>query len=146
MNKVSVLVAMMLMGCGAEVIHGPQGPAGPKGEQGVGCSAVTLAVSADLPNGGALITCGSDAVIVRNGAQGQKGDSTLAEVIVPCPDTATSHSEILLRVDNIVLASFSANQQGGHTRLVVLVPGVQYVTTDGRSCGFKVSEQGDLIY
>lgn len=144
-NKLTVgLVAFLLAACGKEVIKGIPGPAGQRGANGEGCSVQAVGASPTLPNGGALITCGSTSTIVANGSDGAPGAASVMEVIVPCPETATAHSETLLRAGNVVIASFSSNAQGDNTRLTVLVPGQGYVTTDNRGCSFSINANGEL--
>lgn len=101
---------------GADGAVGPAGPTGPQGPAG------------------------------PTGPQGPPGASYTLKSITPCPDnTSVPFPETLLCLDDTTLY---AVYDGGHgyTRLVALVEGPTYVTTDGRSCVFKVGPSCTLSY
>lgn len=120
--------------------QGPQGDTGPrgeKGEPGIGCSIAAA-------SNGAIITCGTNSVLILNGLDGADGEDgedapptayTITELIDPCGDES-GFDEILLRLaSGILIAHYS---HGNKQFLVSIGPG-NYVTTDGHSCSFSVS-------
>lgn len=123
------------------------GPVGPTGASGSSCT-VVQAVN------GALITCGTDSVLVLNGTDGQQGRAgeaapptayTVVGIVDPCGDASGIFDEVFLRLENgTLVASFSDNASGSNTRFSILVPG-SYITTDGSHCYFTIDNQLQLI-
>lgn len=128
---------------------GAVGQTGARGSDGASCSIV------EESNGsGAMITCGSQSVLVRNGEDGQNGANGLngkdaptyayqiLEIINPC-GAQGSHDEILLRFANgEVMAHYSDNTK---QFLTLLKPGFAYATTDGTSCQFTFQADGTIV-
>jgi hypothetical protein len=108
----------------------------------------------------ATITCGTNSVVIADGAQGEQGlgivgpqgiPGTSVEVIPFCPNNA-DHKEVGLKIGNTVVAFFQqtnsliVNAPGGQVsvlsglqgRLTVLKEGVTYSTTAGTNCNFKI--------
>jgi hypothetical protein len=87
---------------------------------------------------------------VCNGVDGQDGQDapptpfSPVGVIDPCGPQGP-YDEVLLQLSNgLILASFSENQDGLNTRLVLLPDGI-YKSTDGTSCIFKV-DSGNVTW
>lgn len=130
--------------------QGPQGEKGDKGDDGAGCTAITVAPSSLYPNGGVAILCGTDSVVVKNGAPGatgpagQNGVDAIVQIIDPCGDAPGIYDEVILKLaTGVLLASFSDNANGNNTRFSVLTPG-NYTTTDGSNCHFTVNTNGTI--
>ena len=102
-----------------------------------------LSCSVSQEANGALITCpdGSE-VFVPNGTDGQDGvdgiDGLFVGYVDPCGEE-TRHDELLYLDRNGNYHAWFANV--GH---VILLEGVNYVTTDGTSCRFTITN-GDII-
>lgn len=132
--------AMGPSGPAGEPIEGPQGP---QGVPGVGCSAVQV-------SNGAVITCGSDVVVILDGEDGQDGEQgpagqdapptayTVTELIDPCGDQA-GFDEVLLRLANGTLIAYYSSGNGNNRVefLATIGPG-NYQTTDSHHCQFMV--------
>lgn len=75
MRNLILVLTVMLVGCGdPEVVVGPVGPKGDQGipgEPGQSCTVTDIPANDAYPNGGALIECGNDAVVVENGTDGK---------------------------------------------------------------------------
>lgn len=70
-------------------------------------------------------------------------ETRVTEIIDPCGDSA-GYDEVLLRTnDGRVIAYF---ETGSNRYLSVLIPNVQYATTDGSNCSFKIDVDGNLVY
>lgn len=147
MNKlILVSVLCLISGCAApkDGLNGSTGASGVKGDAGVGCSVSEVLAGIVAPNGGSLITCGNITTLVKNGSTGAQGADapvsafSIVSMVDPCGDTAGIYDEVLLRLaDGTLLASFSDDAMGTHTRLSILEPGV-YQTTDGGHCHFTI--------
>lgn len=111
---------------------------------GSSCSVTPVLASQEYPNGGAVIVCGQQMVVVENGDTGPTGANSVLEVIDPCGNTSNIYDEVILRLSTgQLLASFSDNSNGKNTRFVILTQG-NYVTTDGSNCHFSVDANGNL--
>lgn len=82
---------------------------------------------------------------VCDGFDGEDGEDAtpspydIVDIVRPC--NGTGHSEVLLVLQNgTVLVSMSGDATGTNTRLGVLTDGT-YVTTDGNSCTFTLSNR-----
>lgn len=119
--SLTVFVAATILSC-----VGPQGPVGPKGDSGDSCTILQGA-------GFALIECpdGSSALVFDG------EDSASISWTNPCPGIETSHPELLLVQGGIYYAVYAS---GSKIHLARLVEGVQYRTTDGRDCRFKLED------
>jgi hypothetical protein len=124
-----------------EQIQGPkgdQGEAGQNGADGDSCTVSTVPA-------GSLIQCedGSSS-LVYNGTDGEDGESPLLDIVDPCGQE-TQFDEVLLvyEIDGelVYIAYF---QSGNNRRLAQLDEYVNYVTTDGSSCEFRI-EDGQLV-
>lgn len=154
MMKTNLMILLMLFnGCGREIgIPGPKGDKGDPGLNGVSCTVNEVVSSNEYPNGGAVITCGANVVVVKNGADGddgedgQPGANAVIQLIDPCGDYPSVHDEVILRLStNQLLASFSDNPNGKNTRFAVITPG-SYQTTDGTNCNFTVDLNGNVSW
>lgn len=145
MKKILIL-ALTLAACargpkGDQGAAGFSGADGQNGSDGVSCSVEQL-------SNGALVTCGDSQAVILNGLDGQDaltGMIGIAAILNPC-GIEFNNEEVLLKLSNgIVLALYDGGPQ--LDRLAVLVPGVEYETTDSHhnQCHFTIDENGDLI-
>lgn len=65
-----VLIGLLVTACSKETIRGPVGKSG---KDGVGCTVTTVVPSLEVPNGGALIMCGTTQSLITNGVNGAVG-------------------------------------------------------------------------
>jgi hypothetical protein len=88
---------------------------------------------------GAVVTCpNSEPVLIENGAIGPKGDPAEISDVDPCPANTggvSGHQERFLCINDALYAVYYAPPYSFLTRLK---DGVNYVTTDNRSCSFTV--------
>lgn len=157
-DLIVLLIVVLAIGCaktGEKGATGNNGAPGGSGRDGVGCTVSLLSPAPLTPYGGAMVTCGTDIVIISNGAPGPTGPQgipgmpapptayTVAGVVDPCGDAPGIYDEVFLRFANgNLVASFSDNINGYNTRLSELPDG-NYVTTDGSGCNFNVSTLGN---
>ncbi len=157
---VGTLLTLVITACAGESDE-PQGETGERGEPGTpgeagdsgeGCTVERVEL-------GAVVTCGNASVFVRDGDTGAKGDTgvgvageagvpgrdgvdgaaaTGVTLVTPCPDTAASvlYPERLLRFADGAVVAFYSSPDWMYNRLVTLIVGATYVTTDGRACQF----------
>lgn len=121
---------------GQDGAPGEQGEAGPAGPQGVSGSN-----GLDGRNG-------SDGVDGSDGLPGTPGiPGSLITPIIPCPNKPGSFPEVLLCIDNKLYAVFVGGT-GGNAKEVRYsqIPAGNYMTTDGRSCAFHVTNTCNLEY
>lgn len=123
--------------------QGPQGNTGPQGNaglDGISCTVVSVVPNTGFPTGGAKLTCGTQSVVVINGAQGASGASySVVQEITPCGASSSPWKEVLLQLaGGQLLGSFSDNASGLNTRLSN-IPDGSYVDTDNSGCNFTVS-------
>lgn len=107
---------------------------------------LSFATSCGRVRNGAMGPSGNTGATGSQGEQGLPGiDGTDAsiEVIDLCPDIAGNFPQVLFRIDEKLFTVYRSN--GNNTRLVELVPG-NYVTTDGRSCNFTVTNDLEVEY
>lgn len=144
--RYSAIIAglLLLIGCGPHRSGAPglQGPPGLPGTPGQGCSIQAV-------NGGAIVTCGPDQVLILDGAAGPQGPQgptgpvgpyNVAQIIDPCGD-GPGHDEILFVLGNgQIVAHYSS---GPLQFLTVLSPG-NYVTTDQQACNFTLTLEGTI--
>jgi hypothetical protein len=149
--------ATTLTGCGKKynttVIDGTPGEKGEKGDPGTngqngeGCDVQSVAHSVELPHGGAIVTCGTHAVLISNGAPGEDAEVTqytITQKIDPCGNAPGIFDELLLVfADGSLLATVSDNANGKNTRLAE-VPDGSWTTTDDSGCNFTVSTSGSM--
>ena len=115
-----------------------QGPAGADGAKGDSCTVSTVPA-------GSLIQCedGSSSLIY-NGTDGEDGESPLLDIVDPCGQE-TQFDEVLLvyEIDGqlVYIAYF---QSGNNSRLAQLDEYINYQTTDGTNCQFRI-EEGQLV-
>lgn len=138
---------------GGPGIQGPSGSTGPAGSSGTSCSAQQVV-------GGAIITCGSDMVVILHGtngidgADGQDGVDgtdgvdgsdgldapptpyTVTELVDPCGD-GPGFDEVILRLGNGSLMAHYAG--GGNLQFLTVIGDGNYVTTDNQSCNFSIA-------
>lgn len=88
--------------------RGPIGPQGPAGERGL----------PGLP-----------------GVDGTNGINAVIEMVDPCPSISAQHPELLLLSDGTFYAVYA---QGQKIHLTQLFEGIDYSTTDGRNCHFRI--------
>lgn len=144
-------------GCGDTQEAGDTGEHGETGEAGASCS--VAASVGDCYN----IQCGSTSARLCNGTpgtageQGERGsagaigergvpgvagaegvDATGITLVTPCPDTAGTvpYPERFIRFADGTVVAFYADPSWDRQRLVTLISGATYVTTDGRNCRF----------
>jgi hypothetical protein len=111
------------------------GPVGPSGAPGSSCTVNDV-------DDGAVILCedGSSSFI----EDGEDGASSLVEIIDPC-GTETTFDEVILVYEIDGAPVFIAYFENGSKRyLTTLDEGVNYRTTDGTKCDFKI-EDGQLV-
>ncbi len=95
-----------------------------------------------------LIENGSNGANGINGEDGEDGSSTVVTLVTPCQDTAVpqSYPEVLVCIGGETLFAVLTNNDNMRIRLVELLEGVIYNTTDGRSCSFTVEAACQLSY
>src|SRR6266850_1170174 len=100
--KVIILIwhiLSMLILCNCAGHTGGQGGVGLTGPSGTSCTVTTLLPSHDNPTGGALLSCGSQSVVVVNGAaNGTSAAYTVVGSIDPCGASNSGQDEIFLRM------------------------------------------------
>lgn len=128
---------------GQDGAQGPQGIAGQNGSNGVSCTVTQIIPSSSYPLGGAQLTCGTQVVVVFNGAAGSNAQSyTVVQEITPCGAASSPWKEVLLQLaGGDLLGSFSDNASGLNTRFSN-IPDGGYVDTDNSGCNFTVSTSG----
>jgi hypothetical protein len=140
-------LGVMMSGCTVRGPRGETGSAGSVGAPGVGCMIQPIGASDSAPNGGSILTCENSATLILNGTNGTNGQDApdqpyaIAKIIDPCGKQSAHDEVLLVLVDGTVLAHFSS---GGKEFLTLLTVGVQYVTTDGTNCRFKVTASGSI--
>lgn len=124
--------------CNGETIEvkdgqdGRQGDAGNDGRNGVD--------GIDGTDG----TDGVDGVDGQDGMDGLDGaDGLFTEIIDPC-GAETTHDEVILVTRNGEHIAYFETPNSSNDRLVILKEGVNYITTDGTNCRFRI-ENGVLI-
>jgi hypothetical protein len=116
-----------------------------------GCSngGTTILSATDLNDNGFIDVDDSNILSAQlcNGQDGNNAPPTTftpVALLNPC-GVGTTYDEVLLRLQNgQVLASFSNNTAGDFTRFSLLLPNVQYMTTDSDACFFKIDPNGFL--
>ena len=156
-------LAAMCVSCGykKECYHGcPKPTDAPTtivvGPTGQGCSTTRV-------DGGAEIQCGDESTVVydgengadgvagkdgtngkdglngKDGADGKDGTSSIQKVVTLC-GSKQQFAEIAMEVNNQWVAYFQ-NSDGSDPRLTVLVPNVNYMSTDGfDTCVFTTAD------
>lgn len=151
MRRLTLLVLIIsLFSCGEPTIYtvpGPKGDKGDTGPSGQSCSITPVTAGAIAPNGGALVTCGDDSVLLLNGEPGQDGQSpaglTITTKIDPCGNTPSIDDEVfLLLSDGSLIWLQVDNSSGKNARLAEGTDG-SWVTTDGSACHFTISTTGN---
>lgn len=145
-NLASIALLLLATGCGSDNYYSYVGKDGKNGVDGANCSVTEVVSSPAVPNGGAIITCADSSVLVKNGANGQDGVSSIISLIDPCGDAPGIYDEVIIKLpDGTLLASFSDNANGKNTRLSVLSEG-SYQTTDGSNCAFSITSDGSVTF
>lgn len=141
-------VSVLAMGCaqpqkgdaGSQGIPGSPGLPGAPGTPGQDCNVVTLLPSHDNPTGGAQITCGSNSVIVVNGAAGAAAAAfTIIGSIDPCGASGGQDEIFLLMASGALVALYVDNSSALTARLSYIRDGVGYTTTDNSGCQFNLT-------
>lgn len=139
-------LSLLAAGCGSDYYYSYVGKDGKNGVDGSSCTVTEVSSSPAVPNGGAIITCADSSVLVKNGANGQDGVSSIVSLIDPCGDAPGIYDEVILRLnDGTLLASFSDNANGKNTRLSVIGEG-SYQVTDGSGCAFSITSDGSVTF
>lgn len=108
-----------------------EGPKGPQGPAGSSCNVLQ-------GEGFAIVTCGSTSALIKDGEDGINGqDAQNIEWVDPCPEVATNHPELLLKMGAAYFAVYASGQRIHLTRLI---DDVNYRTTDGRACTFTLED------
>jgi hypothetical protein len=123
--------------------NGSNGTNGTNGQDGVSCTVTTVVPSSSYPLGGAQLTCGTQTVVVLNGAAGSNAQALeVVQEITPCGPSSSPWKEVLLQLaGGNLLGSFSDNASGLNTRFSDFPDG-SYVDTDNSGCNFTVSTSG----
>lgn len=126
--------------------QGPQGTAGTNGtngtngQDGQSCHVIQLLPSHDNPTGGAKITCGTDSVIVVNGAAGADAAAyTIVGTVDPCGPSGGQDEVFLRMASGNLVALFVDNGSALTARLSYIRDGVGYKTTDSQACTFSLA-------
>ena len=125
---------------GADGDDGQRGLAGADGAKGDTGAAGTNGAKGDT---GAIGSTGA------NGAAGVSGTNSIMDIIdlrhTVCGLPTVNFSEVIIKLaDGRMLSSFSDNDSGKNTRFTILVPGITYSTTDGNSCRFRITANGNV--
>lgn len=125
------------------------GPKGDSGLDGQGCS-VTPVLAGDLllPNGGAIVLCGTNSVLISNGAAGSNGTNGLdapsssyniVGLVDPCDDAPGLADEVFLKLANGQMVWLQVDNGSALTaRLSLASPG-SFTTTDNSHCHFTIN-------
>lgn len=161
-HVILIVLLLNMVACGRNVFEGPQGntgvagPAGPKGANAAPCSVTQVAPEGAAPNGGALVSCNGESVLILNGASGQNGTNglngqdapptayTITGVIDPCGTQGQFDEVFLVLANGSAIASFSGNTSGYMTRLWEVRDGVNLMTTDDTGCIFSLQTVGHV--
>jgi len=109
---------------------------------------ITLFSGVDLNDSGTLtiseIQYSADVCNGVNGQDAPQNPFMPVGLVDPCGPSG-GQDEVFLKLSNgTLVASFSNNTAGAYTRLSVLKPGVNYMTTDTDNCYFSVDSNGNL--
>ena len=136
---------------------GKDGIAGLNGQDGSSCSITDT-------NGGALVSCGDETVLIKDGMKGATGTqgepgtsvpdgaSLLIAVINPCGDAPGIYDEIVfVDTDGHAYAYYEDNADytsyKDQNRRIIEIPVNTYLrTTDGDNCKFKLDGGANLIF
>lgn len=122
--------------CGDSVYQIPAGSQGPQGSPGPSGAPGTDGQDGNDGSDGQDGTDGVDGTNGQDGATGAPGTpGTVITPVFPCPTLAGSYPEVLLCISTKLYAVFAPGNS--NVRYVEIGPG-NYVTTDGRSCSFRV--------
>lgn len=91
---------------------------------------------------------GKDGQEGQEGQAGQNGKDAQIELVTPCSDIPSNdaHPETFVCINGTTLFAVYDNGTKGQVRLVKLIEGVTYRTTDTRSCVFTVRPLCQLEY
>lgn len=141
MKKLILAFLLMLTACdqfvgpmGPMGPAGPAGPMGPPGADGQDGKDGTSCVAALNPDDSISFICGETELIVEMPTGG--------EYIDPCPSQEVDFPELLLLYNDQYYAVY-ANVSTGKIHWSRLPPRT-YVTTDGRSCQFRINSDGSI--
>lgn len=110
----------------------------------VACSNSEFTSAPECSIDGNKLTCNGETIEVKDGRQGDAGtDGLFVDVIDPC-GPETTHDEVILVTRNGDHIAYFEVPNSFNNRLVVLREGINYVTTDGTNCRFRI-ENGALI-
>jgi len=69
---------------------------------------------------------------------------TTVSLVDPCDDYQGHYDEVLMRIEDGRLVAYF--ESGGQRHLTVLLPNVQYQTTDDQKCKFSINEFNQIVY
>lgn len=122
--------------------QGIVGEKGPAGASGLNCTVSNVSSSDVAPNGGALVQCPDNQVLLLNGANGAAG--TVVTPLQFCPDSSASYPstfpEFGFKINGAIYAVYSAN--GGF--LSLLSPGTYSSNGINSSCTFTVNTDATI--
>ena len=148
---------LSLSGCNHAKEKGDVGDSGAPGTPGAAGESCTTSTGAD---GCTILQCGVSTSSICNGTDGSAGergdpgrdgvdgsagvdgrdgvDATPATLVTPCPETAGSvpYPERFIRLAAGSIVAFYSDPDYMRQRLVTLVVGTTYITTDGRNCTY----------
>lgn len=156
-----LLISLLVVGCGYTYpltgkagLQGIQGEKGDKGDAGENCVVTPIANGDDLlPNGGAIITCGINSVLISNGSDGLNGingqDAPMSaycvtEIIDPCGDKPNVDDEVFLLLANGKLVWLQVDNGSALTARLALARDGSWQTTDGSGCNFTLLTSGSM--
>lgn len=122
------------VGNGTNGQDGQDGQDGEAGQAGESCSVARA-------ENGAIISCGTETVVVYDGIDGQDGENgidgndAVVEIIDPCGDNPGKFDEVLLRLPSGELLAYF---EDGDKRFLSLIGAGNYRTTDKQACNFSV--------
>jgi hypothetical protein len=128
---------------------------GSNGQDGTSCSVAQVSSGdAVLPNGGAIVTCGSGSVLISNGEDGLDGidgqnatpnSYDIVDILNPCGESPQVYDEVFLKLRNgQILWLLVDNVNGKNARLSLAQAGT-WMTTDGDQCVFTLTSDGRII-
>lgn len=155
----SFLLAASLAACGNPQSYytvGASGPAGKDGVNGTSCLVTQIPIGDSvLPNGGAIIHCATNSVLISNGSNGHDGSNgtnghdapaaafAITEVIDPCGDAPGIDDEVFLHLANGQLIWLQVDSASALTARLAKARDGSWQTTDGSACNFTISTTGN---
>lgn len=114
---------------------GPQGEVGPQGPQGSSCTTTQL-------SNGLRISCpdGTESVVLNGQDAAPPSYYGVTSIVDPCGRQG-SFDEVLLKLSNgQILAHFASGAQ----QFLAIIGNGTYSTTDGTSCTFTITSEGEI--